>query len=953
MRHDGWPRGAVALALGLWLLAPAFITAQAARPGQAPAPALSPDDIIPFDAAVTRGTLPNGLTYYVRPNGRPANRVLLRLAVKTGSLDEADDQRGLAHMLEHMGFNGSEHFKPGELVSYFESFGARLGPHVNAYTSFSETVYMLELPTDRDGVVDRGLQALADFGGGLTLDPKEIDKERGVVIEEWRGGLGAGSRIRDKQIPLLYHKSRYAERLPIGKPDILRTFKPERLRAFYDTYYRPDRMAIVAVGDMDPAKLESAIRGTFGALRARGPAPAPRDAAVPLTHDTLVGVTTDPEVTQSSVEVIRKRPHEPEARVGDYRRDLAERLFDQMLNDRFEEISRRADAAFLGAGASGGALSPDVSTFTLGAAVQDGHIPEGVTSLIVEARRAQQFGFQAPELDRARKWMLAFFERAYNERDKTESGAYAQEYLNHFLEAEPSPGIAYEYRLVQQFLPGVTNDEVSGLARRLLAADTRVVLAVAPEKAGVTAPGDQQLRDTIAKAESVAVTPWTDTSSSSPLMAAKPEPAAVSSRREIADIGVTVVRFANGVEAWLKPTDFKNDQVLFALAGEGGTSLAPPEDYPEASLAAIYANLSGAGGHKALDLQKLLAGKLASASASIGTSTQGINGSASPAELETALQLLYEEFTAPGDDPDAFALLRKQLDAALVNRDQSPQAVFAEKVAAINSSNHYTAKPLTVARVDALDRAKMTAFYRQRFANAGDFAFFLVGAFKTDDAIPLVARYVGSLPSTGKPASHFKEIARKFPSEIVRTRVEKGREPRSQTVISFFADPPPDPIEQERVGAATDVLETRLRDLLREELGQTYTVSVDLQQSLPQRGDGHIVVSFGAAPENVDAMVQRVLDEVKRLQTEGPPDQPVAHAKEAALRAYETSLKQNNYWLGRLQTTRLYSQDPTLILRRKERIDAVTPAIAKEMFVKYFPLDRYTVVTLVPQKTEK
>ncbi|PYR72489.1 MAG: hypothetical protein DMF86_23430 [Acidobacteria bacterium] len=259
----------LAFALGASLSVPRILIAQAASM-QTPAPSFSPDEVIPFDSAVTKGTLPNALQYYVRKNARPANRVLLRLVVKTGSLDEADDQRGLAHMLEHMAFNGSEHFKPGELVSYFESFGAKLGPHVNAYTSFAETVYMLELPTDREGVVERGLQALADFGGGLALDPKEIDKERGVVIEEWRGGLGAGSRIRDKQIPLLYNKSRYAERLPIGKPEVLRTFKPERLRAFYDAFYRPDRMAVVAVGDMDPATLEAAIRAAFGTLAARG-----------------------------------------------------------------------------------------------------------------------------------------------------------------------------------------------------------------------------------------------------------------------------------------------------------------------------------------------------------------------------------------------------------------------------------------------------------------------------------------------------------------------------------------------------------------------------------------------------------------------------------------------------------------------------------------------------------
>jgi zinc protease len=288
---------------------------QAAVGGQAQPVNLQ--QVLPFDAAVKTGTLPNGLRYYVRKNSRPANRLVLRLAVKTGSLDEADDQQGLAHVVEHMAFNGSEHFKPGELVSYFESIGARLGPHVNAQTGFEDTIYMLDLPTDKPAVIEKGLTAFADFAGGLTLDPTEIDKERGVVIEEWRGGLGAGSRIRDKQIPVLFYHSRYADRLPIGKPEILRSFPAARLRAFYDTFYRPSSMAVVAVGDMDPQKLEEMVKATFGGLKARGPAAAARQVTVPLHEETLVSIVTDPEITQSSVELIHKKPRGSSDKVGD------------------------------------------------------------------------------------------------------------------------------------------------------------------------------------------------------------------------------------------------------------------------------------------------------------------------------------------------------------------------------------------------------------------------------------------------------------------------------------------------------------------------------------------------------------------------------------------------------------------------------------------------------------
>jgi zinc protease len=920
-----------------------------AQPAAPRADALNLQEALPFDAAVRTGALPNGLRFFIRQNPRPATRLSLRLAVKAGSLFESDDQQGLAHFLEHMAFNGSAHFKPGELISYFERTGARLGPHVNAYTSFDETVYMLELPTDAPGIVSGGLNALADFAGGLTLDPEQVDKERGVVIEEWRGRLGAGSRINDKHLPVLYHRSRYADRLPIGKPEILRSAPAARLRAFYDTWYRPDQMALVAVGDVDPARLEADIRTAFAPIRARVPAAPPPDRTVPLHNDLLVSIATDPEVTQSTVRLIWKRPSGDHRVVADYRRDLVERLFTQMLNERFSELERRPDARFLSAGAGGDSLSRSVDTFALSARVPDGGLSGGLNALMIEAKRAREHGFGPAEFDRAKRWVLASYDRAFNERDKEESGSFAHEYVRHFLSEEPAPGIEYEHRLVQALLPGITLDEVTAMARARLSGSSRVVLAVSPEKPDVATPTEGDLVAAIASADEVAVMAWIDRAAPMELMATKPAAAAVTDRRELAELGVTVVRFANGVEAWLKPTDFKNDQVLFTMYALGGASLAPPDDFVEASLASSHVSLSGAGGLKTLDLEKLLAGKLVSASPFISLSTHGLSGSAGPADLETALQLLHQMVVAPGDDPEAFALLKRQLTARLVNRGQSPGQLFGERLSQVNTSNHYTAEPLTPERVGSLDRAKMVAFYRDRFANAADYTLFMVGAFRLEAAIPLLAQYVGTLPSTGTRAAQFKNLDVRFPSAIERVRVEKGREPRSQTVVSFFAEPPPEASEQERISAATTVLSTALRDVLREELAQTYTVSVGLVQSWPQRGGGHIRVSFGAAPENIDSMTDRVLQEIRRLQEDGPSEDLTARAKESARRGYETSLTQNAYWLGRLQTVHLIGADPREILTRIERIDAITPGMLQDVFRRYFPLDRYTAVRLLPE----
>ena len=759
--------------------------------------------------------------------------------------------------------------------------------------------------------------------------------------------------MRDRQFPILFYQSRYAQRLPIGKPDIIRTAPVERLRAFYDTWYRPDHMAVIAVGDIDPVKMEQDIRATFTPLAARAPAAPEPDRTVPVAHDMLVNVTTDPELTRSSVQFLRKRPRDPDTRVADYRRDLIERMADHIIDERFTEMARKPDAKVLGAGAGNEGLSRTVEAYAMGASVQDGKITDGLNALAVEAKRLREFGFIDSEVERAKRWMIAFYERAYNERDKNESPSFAQEYLSYFLTGEPSPGIEYEYRLVQQVLPTITAAEASALIKSFLGGGGQVVLATAPQKTDVKAPSETELQAALRSADAAAVTAWNDTSATRGLMERAPAPGAVASRRSVDDVGVTIVKLSNGVEAWLKPTDFKNDQILFSFTAPGGASLAPPADYTDASLATGYTQLSGAGGLKATDLQKLLTGKLVAANAFIGLSTQGIQGNAIPAELETALQLLYQRFTAPGDDPDAFAVMKRQLDAMVANRGRSPQQVFGEQLQQVNTSNHYTSQPLTPEVVAKLDRAKMLAFYKQRFANAADFTFFMVGAFKVDDAVPLLAKYLGSLPSTGRKTSNFKDVGLHFPDAPQKEKVVSGQEPRGQAAMSFFADPPIDPMEQEKLAEASTVLEIQLRDILREDLGQTYGVSVGLSQPLPQKGEGHIEIRFGGAPENIEGMTTRVVEEIRKLQEDGPSEDLTNRAKETARRGYETALKTNDYWLGRLQTVSTYNRNPSEIVTREQRINAITPQVLKDVFKQYFPLNRTTTVTLMPATATK
>jgi zinc protease len=927
--------------LALFLALPAVPAAQPAAP-----PALSGP--LPVDPAVITGTLPNGLRYYVRRNTRPENRVLAWLAVKTGSIHEDDDQRGLAHLLEHMAFNGTKHFKPGELVSFFETAGARFGPHVNAYTSFDETVYMLQVPTDKEGLVDKALLALADFAGGLSLDAGEVDKERGVVIEEWRLRQGAQSRILEQQAPVLYHESRYAQRLPIGTPEILKSFPVSRLKDFYETWYRPDRMSVVVVGDIEPAAIVAKLTELFSPLTPTRASAREPNRDMPDHAETLVNVSADPEAQTSSVSVLLKHPKLSQGTVEDYRRDLVRQLMYQMLNLRFAEIAQRPGAPFLAAGAGAQELGADTMATSLGARVTDGGIAAGLEAILLEARRAREFGFTEGELDRARRSVIAAYERAFAERDKTESGSYAREYTGNFLDGEPIPGIAVEFETTKALVPGVTLAEVSAAARELLADKSRVVLSTSPQKAGLTLPSEADLRAVLARAGAATLTPWVETLSRTELLTTMPTAGTVTARRTIDAIGVTVLTLSNGADVWLKQTDFKNDQVLFGAVSLGGASTAPESEYMETLLAASLVSLGGVGGLKPPELGKILAGRMASAGAFIDLSTQGIRGGARPQDLEVALQLLYLTFTAPNQNAETLELLKRQLAALVANRQQNPQSVFGDKVRALNTGNSHFVQPFTTDVVQQLRLEVMSRAFTSRFANAANFSFFVVGAFDPASVEGLVTKYIGSLPSTGTRASAHKPLDFVFPSKVETITVEQGKEPKSDTIVTFFSDTGGKLDEETAANGAATLLQMRLRDILREQLGGTYSVSTSYSNTLPSPGYGTSSISFGSAPENAASLTAEVLKEITRLATEGPTEEDAQKVREQEKRELEEALKQNGYWLGGLQSLITTGRDPAVMATSRARIDSLTPAKLKEAFVKYYPMDRHTVATLLP-----
>jgi zinc protease len=607
-----------------------------------------------------------------------------------------------------------------------------------------------------------------------------------------------------------------------------------------------------------------------------------------------------------------------------------ERLFFQMLNARFGEIVRQPDAPFLGAGAGGQEIGAHTRGIGLTATVVDGGIPKGLDAVMLEARRAREYGFSQAELERARTWMLAAYDRALAEKTKSDSGSFAREYVSNFLDGEPIPGIDIEVQMAREQLPSITLAEVTATARELLKDDNRVVLATAPEKAATPGPTEASLRQTLASAATTTVEPWKETLNRAALIERLPRPGTVASTRTIPELGVTVLRFSNGAEVWLKPTDFKNDQIVFTSYALGGASLAPEADYLEASLAPVLVGVAGIGGLTPIELSKLMAGKLVTVQPYISLTTHGISGSSTPKDIEAALQLLYLTYTAPGAQPDAFDLLKRQMSAAVANRGQNPSAIFGDRVRSVNTLDHYTSRPVTPERVQALRLPVMADYYKKRFASAADFTFFFVGTFEVAKMTPLLAQYIGSLPSAGERRAQFTDLKFRFPARVEKAEVEKGKEPKSTTVMTFFAWPGIDGEAMQRANLVAEVLEIRLREVLREDLGGTYSVNVSFSHMLPQSGYGTVSVNF-------------------RLRDQGPSAEDVQKVKEIAKRDLETAAHQNGFWLNTIQSDHMLGRDPRELLKRMAAISAVTPEMLKAAAAQCFPRDRYTVVTLMPE----
>lgn len=905
---------------------------------------------VPLDPAVVYDTLPNGLVVYVRENPEPDDRAELRLVIKAGSVLEDEDQRGLAHLVEHMAFNGTESFEKQELVDYLESIGMRFGPDVNAYTSFDETVYMLTVPTDSAAQFDTAFRILAEWARRLTFDPEEVAKERPVVVEEWRLGRGAQMRTLDEHLPILFQGSRYADRLPIGQKEILETAPIEVMRRFYDTWYRPDLAAVIAVGDFDAEEVIAKIGEHFADWH--GPAePRPRPSfPVPPHEETLVSVATDPETPVPTVNVYHKRPVQETRTLEAHRRSIIEALRSGILTRRYFELTQRADPPFLGAGTSGGRFVESADVVVFGAGLKESDVAGGIAALVTEAERADRHGFTATELEREKVEILRAVESAYDEREKTHSASYASDYLQHFLYGFPSAGPEIALELHRRFLPEIDLAEVNTATREAITEGSRVVLLTAPEKEGVAVPSEEAVLAAFQQAADSEVAPYEDHVPEGPLVDEPPTPGRIVGEEAIPEIGVTVWDLSNGADVVLKPTDFKDDEVLFHATSPGGSSLAPDSLVVPAETAAAVVEQGGVGDLDVVALQKALAGRQIRLDPFIINLREGLSGQASPKDLAALFELVYLYVTAPREDADAFASLRERFRASLANRAASPEAAFQDTLNLTLADHHPRAVATApgAALVDAMDLDASVAFYRDRFADTDDFTFFLIGAFDPDSARPLVERWLASLPATPRDET-WRDEGIDPPSGTVEKTVRKGVEPKSLTALVFTG-----PFEWSlenvnAVGALADYLAIRLREVMREDMGGTYGVGVTGSgQRFPDE-EFELRISFGADPARVEELVPVVFAEIEKTRAGEIDAEDFAKVVESRRREHQTNLRENGFWLSRLDTYRIHGIDPREILRIEDRIEALDAQALSDAARRWIDPDRYVRVTLLPE----
>ena len=911
---------------------------------------------ITMDENVIVGKLDNGLTYYIRQNKKPENRMEMRLVVNAGSILETDEQQGLAHFTEHMAFNGSKHFPKNDLINFMQSIGMTFGGDLNAYTSFDETVYMLTAPTNNEAVVDKAFLALCDWANYLTMDAKEIDKERGIIIEEWRGGLGAADRMQKAWWSKVFNGSAYANRIPIGKPEILKTFKHETLRSFYSDWYRPDLQAVVVVGDIDPATVEAKIKKYFGEIPAVQNPKERTTYSVPDNVKPIVAITSDKEMTVNQVMILSKQKAVPTVTVGDYRDQLAMRIFIEMLNSRFNEYKQNPDRPFVAMNIGyGNFLARDLDAFQLNIVAKDGEINNCIAFALKELNRVKKYGFLKSEFERVKDDILTQYENALAEADKTPSSDFVEEYTDHFLTGEACPGIERETRMVRRLLPLISLFRVNDIAERCVNDTNRVVIVMMPEKEGVKKPTEKEILAVLADKSNEDVTEYVDTYTPEPLVNPDMLKGSPVKEKEV-DIkrNLTTLTLKNNVKIVLMPTQLKNDEILMTAYSKGGESLTNEEDLASVTFLTGVMGRSGLGELSSISLEKKLRGKSVHVNPFIEKYSEGLSGSSSNKDLETMLQLTYLYFTAPRFNESACKAYLEEMKNYFAGAINSPMAAYIDTLSKTISQNDPRLIAIPTAEfIDKFDLKKAETIYKQRFEDADDFTFFFVGSFNVDSIIPLLEKYIGSLKMyAGKEQA--QNVFRPFPAETKEVEIHKGMDDKATVTIVLSEPFTYTAYEAMKLGMIGDIIEKRMYEIIREKMSGVYSPAVET--SLEREPNGHYMslIQFSCDPKNAKKLSKAYFATINDLYKKGPSDEEVAMVQEKYIKDREMGMNANEFYLGKLLQEFVFNDAPCEEFKAYQaKVKSISKGALAETCKKALNPKHYIKVVMLPEETKK
>lgn len=919
----------------------------------APAMAQKSGEALPLDPAVRVGKLKNGLTYYIRHNEEPEKKVNFYIAQKVGSIQEEDNQRGLAHFLEHMCFNGTENFPGKSLINYLESIGVKFGVNLNAYTSIDETVYNINnVPVEKAGAIDSCLLILRDWADGLTLDGEEIDKERGVIHEEWRQRSSAMSRMLEKVLPIAYQGEKYAYRMPIGIMEVVDSFPHQALRDYYEKWYRPDLQGIIVVGDIDVNEVEKKIKKTFkGIKKAKNPA---ERIYYPVSDnkDMIFAQGTDKEQQNYALQLYFKHDATPRELVNtkeEIYKNFVTGVAMSLLNTRFTEITIKDNPPFLGASVSNGSfiLSNTKDAFSVSVMCKIDKINEALPYAFCELERARRFGFTESELNRQKAAMLSGTEKRYAERSKISNDEYVDDYVRNFLDNTCAMSPEAEYELSKEMLQRITLEEVNAVLPALYTKENRVAVSLAPENDTVTYPSKEQIEMLLAAVEAAPLTPYVDSTNDAPLLESLPTGGSVVATEE-GKWGSTIWTLSNGIKVIVKPTDYKADEIIMSGMSYGGTSRYPDSDRVNLSMLGSVVSLGGAGSFDLMQLSKKLAGSTASAQVGASAYHDRISGSCSPKDLEEMFQLMYLKYTSPRKDTAALESFISRQRGALRDRNINPNTALGDSINKALYNDHPRMKPMVESDMDSIDYDRIMEIYKDRTCDASDFTFVFVGNIDLETLKPLVEKYIGGLPANGRKEELYDHKITTRKGVYRNNFARKMETPTGTEVIFYSGDCEATLRNAILMSFVQQIMDIVYTTEVREKEGGTYGVGIQGSIDPLPKGEFSIAIQFNMAPERREELTKIVIGELEKVAKEGPVEEHVEKVRSYMLKTFDEQVKVNGAWSNWLMQYYFYGKD--YYSDNIELVKSITKEDIRVFLAGLLKQGNFIEVSMVPEK---